>query len=195
MIVFASNNQGKIRELDSLFVGSKHQISTVNNVDIKAIEVEENGSTFAENAALKALAYSQKYSIPALADDSGLEVQALNGAPGVASNRWFEGSDNDRNNALLDLLRNQENRSAKFTTVACLHYPETRNLHFFKGVVPGIIAKSPSGNKGFGYDPIFIPSGYDQTFANLGSEIKNRLSHRARAFEQVKQFLDDYDKK
>lgn len=113
----------------------------------------------------------------------------MDNRPGVASNRWFGGSDSDRNIELLRLLQDQENRTARFVTLACLYFPDTKNCHFFEGSVDGTISDAPRGKTGFGYDPIFIPQGFDKTFAELGIEEKNKLSHRARAFAQAKIFL------
>jgi len=191
-ILFASSNQGKISELNSLFSGTDHEPVSINSDGFQSFEVPENGSTFSENALLKAQAYAEKYRLPSLADDSGLEVVALDNRPGVDSNRWFEGSDNDRNNELLRLLQDQENRNARFVTVACLYFPDTKNCHFFEGSVDGTISDAPRGQAGFGYDPIFIPQGFDKTFAELGIEEKNKLSHRAQAFAQVKTFLSNF---
>lgn len=187
--LFASSNQGKINELVSLFSDSDHQIVSINDLEYPSLDVDEVGETFSDNALLKARAYADKYQLATLADDSGLEVISLDNQPGVNSNRWFAGSDQDRNDELLRLMQNSKDRSARFVTVACIYFPETRNCHFFEGTVDGTIATAPRGEDGFGYDPIFIPDGYTQTFAELGVSEKNRLSHRAKAFAQVKKFL------
>src|SRR5690606_12761771 len=123
------------------------------------------------------------------ADDSGLTVDALHGKPGVHSNRWHPGTDEERNTALLTELKNEKNRSAMFVTVACfLRTPDATPV-YFRGEIKGQISKEPSGSAGFGYDPIFIPEGYDKSFAELGMEIKNKLSHRARAYIKFKEYL------
>lgn len=188
-IIFASANRGKIAELKAIFSDTNYKFLFVGQ-EIEEISVEESGSTFAENAEIKARAFAQKYQLPTLADDSGLEVDSLDGRPGVNSNRWHDGSDHDRNIALLELMQNQSNRAARFITVACLFFPQTENLHFFEGTVSGRISHEITGDQGFGYDPIFVPDGYEQSFASLGLEVKNQLSHRARAFIQVKKFLE-----
>lgn len=190
-ILFASNNQGKISEFEAILAGTKFELVSTNSEGFAPLDVVESGETFAENALLKAKAYSEKYNLVSLADDSGLEVKALDNKPGVNSNRWFAGSDADRNQELLKLLKNHPDRSARFVTVACLYFPKTQNCHFFEGSVDGIIGdlEKGRGSAGFGYDPIFIPNGFEQTFAELGVEKKNQLSHRARAFAQVRDFL------
>lgn len=192
-ILFASSNHGKIFELNNLFAGSVFEILSTSNSDYPPIEVAETGNTFSENAELKARAYAERYLLPTLADDSGLEVVELNNKPGVQSNRWFAGSDKDRNVELLRLLEGKINRIARFVTVACAYFPESKNCHFFEGTIDGTISTDSRGSQGFGYDPIFVPIGYNQTFAELGVEEKNKLSHRARAFEQVKKFLNNYE--
>ena len=192
-IIFASSNAGKIAELQALFADSSHEFIATNNPKLPAIEVSETGSTFSENALLKAQAYAEKYQLPTLADDSGLEVVTLNNEPGVASNRWFEGTDEQRNQALLNRLQNATSRAARFITVACLFFPETSDQHYFEGAITGTISPAPSGTSGFGYDPLFIPEGHSHSFAELGPAVKNRLSHRAQAFTLVKQFLETHD--
>ncbi len=154
----------------------------------KDLEVAETAETFAGNAALKAQAYFEQLKLPVLADDSGLEVLALNNQPGVASNRWYQGSDADRNAALLQRLINVSDRRARFVTVLCLLEQREQPI-FFRGEVEGIIAREPRGVDGFGYDPIFIPEGYSQTFAEMGIAVKNTLSHRARALIQLQEYL------
>lgn len=191
--IFASSNAGKIAELKDLFADSPHEFIASDDARINPLDVPETGSTFSENALIKAKAYAAEFNMPTLADDSGLEVAALNNNPGVNSNRWHPGSDAERNAALLKRLEGQSNRAARFVTVACLYFPDADNQHYFEGSVEGRIASAPAGSDGFGYDPLFIPEGHDQTFAELGIEVKNRLSHRAQAFTLVKQFLTSYD--
>jgi XTP/dITP diphosphohydrolase len=152
-------------------------------------DVEESGQTFEENAALKALAASGRFDGWVIADDSGLEVDALGGEPGVRSARYAgEPSDDQANNALL--LKNLEGvrgkaRSARFRCVIVLAR-RGEKIGAFSGAVEGMMIRSPKGTSGFGYDPLFVPDGHCETFAQLGAEIKNTLSHRARALEQLR---------
>ena len=188
-IVLATTNPGKIAEVTSLLKGSDFCVLSIHDAQVPSLDVEETGATFRENAELKARAFAIATGLPVLADDSGLEVAALDGAPGVKSARWISGSDEDRNTALLEKLSDTHNRSASFTTVVCYLETADGTPHFFEGTVSGTISTTPAGTKGFGYDPIFIPKKYDQTFAQLGIEVKNKLSHRAKAFKQAAQFL------
>lgn len=188
-ILFASSNSGKIAELLQLFDGLPFQLKTTRDSETPALEVEETGETFEENALLKAQAYAETYFLPTIADDSGLCVTALGNAPGVQSNRWVMGSDHDRNVALLHALSKSTNRSAFFVTQLCFFDPTTKSHHFFRGEVHGTIATAEMGEYGFGYDPLFIPEGYTESFAQLGAEVKNTLSHRARALKKLCAFL------
>ncbi len=188
-LLFASTNAGKIKEAQAIIQLSGVEIISLDELGQDYQDVAETGITFEANAKLKAVYFAQLAGMLTLADDSGLEVEALDNGPGVNSNRWFSGSDADRNQALLQKLAGQTNRQAKFVTVACLYDPATQQENYFRGEVAGTIAFKPSGEAGFGYDPIFIPSGHDQTFAELGLDIKNQLSHRARAYQLVKEFL------
>lgn len=188
-LLLATANPGKIAELKSLCGPTEIVVHAIGDPGIPYLDVEETGSTFAENAELKARAFSSATGLPVLADDSGLEVEALHGEPGVRSARWIPGTDQDRNNALLQKLANTKNRRAQFKTVVCYMETPNSNPHFFEGSVSGIISTTPAGTEGFGYDPIFVPEGFTKTFAELGSEIKNTLSHRARAFAKVLEYL------
>lgn len=199
-LFIASANPGKIREIQAILKGSDLDLYSVNDqaklatlgAEIPAdFEVEENGSTFAENALLKAQAYAELTGLATIADDSGLEVEILDGFPSVNSNRWFAGTAAERNLALLDLLKGKTNRRARFYSVLCFFEPNTGVKQFFEGEIKGQIAPEPRGSKleGFGYDPIFIPEGYDQTFAELGAEFKNGISHRRQALLKLSQFL------
>jgi XTP/dITP diphosphohydrolase len=159
------------------------------------LAVEETGTSYRENALLKAMAYGRRSSIQTLADDSGLEVAALAGQPGVQSAR-FGGpnlSDEERVNLLLSTLQHVEDRRARFACVIVISGPQYTRV--FEGTCDGQLANAPRGHNGFGYDPIFIPDGYTQTFAELPVEIKNRISHRGKALEQVRNFLSSVDKR
>ncbi|MCI2430700.1 RdgB/HAM1 family non-canonical purine NTP pyrophosphatase [Candidatus Acetothermia bacterium] len=149
-------------------------------------EVSEDGATFEENARKKARAISQETRVAVLAEDSGLEVAALGGAPGVRSARFAGEAKDERANIakLLELLTGVTNRRARFRCVAVLCFPDGRES-VGEGILEGQIALEPKGSAGFGYDPVFIPDGYDQTLAELGAAIKNRISHRRRALEEL----------
>lgn len=146
------------------------------------LDPAETGDTFEENAAIKARAYGQRAKILTVAEDAGLVVDALNGEPGVRSARWVEGTDQDRYQTLLKKLAGETNRAAHFVAVLCFYDPQSEKLEYFRGEMPGSIALEPKGDNGFGYDPVFIPEGYQETYAQLGKEIKNQISHRKRAF-------------
>lgn len=189
--VIASRNQGKVAEFSELLAGSVVLVSPSSFQQLDGFDPEETGQTFTENALLKARAFAEKTGIAAIADDSGLVVDGLDGAPGVHSKRFFPGSDADRNARVLELLSeiNSDDRAAAFVSVVAWVDPNTGEEITFSGEVNGLIAQSPAGSQGFGYDPIFIPDGYEATFAELGSSVKNKLSHRAIALEKLKQYL------
>ncbi len=193
-ILFASTNLGKITEVRSLLSECGISVSVPSDLLDPVPDVAETGSTFAENALLKATTYSALTGNIVVADDSGLMVHALGGEPGVHSNRWFEGTPAERNSALLDRLSGKSDRTAAFVTVACLYFPDGTH-HFFEGILPGTIALTPEGppESGFGYDPIFIPEGYSSTLSSLGVAIKNTISHRAIAFTALAAFLKKSD--
>lgn len=184
-IVFATNNKNKLKE-----VRSKIQDEILGLTDIGCTEdIEETGNTFEDNALIKAKYVLDKYGYACFADDSGLEVEALNGAPGVYSARYAgeHGNAEANMNKLLTVLSNEKNRKAKFVTVICLVKDGTTN--FFRGEIHGKITMEKRGSDGFGYDPIFIPDGYDKTFAELSLEEKNKISHRALAIEKMLAYL------
>lgn len=183
-VVIATSNQHKFSEIVPVFAGTPWQPVLAHTVGAVVPEVEETGETFTENALLKAQVFSRATQLPVIADDTGLEVSALNGAPGVHSNRWYPGSYEDRNSALLEKLDGITDRSAQFTTVACLLIPGQEPM-YFTGIVRGSINHTPVGTTGFGYDPVFIPEGFEKSFAELGAAVKQELSHRAQAFKQV----------
>lgn len=188
-VLIATKNRNKQREILSILEKSKHRIIFPDAVQFVE-EVEETGTTFAENALLKAETFAVKTKVLTAADDSGLVVFTLDGKPGVNSKRWIEGSDEDRCGALLEKLKNQKNRTASFVTTICLFDPETREEQYFTGTLEGKISDQEKGSKGFGYDPIFIPSGNNRTLAELTSEEKNELSHRGQAFRKLNKYLE-----
>ena len=198
-LVFASNNAHKLEEIRSILAGS-YDIRSLSDIGCKA-EIPETGSTFAENAMQKASYVKEHFGYDCFADDSGLQVEALGGEPGVYSARFamkngvkVEGNKDDANmNVLLDKMANEENRKACFRTCVALIYEGEK--HFFDGTVEGHIIHEKRGNGGFGYDPLFIPDGYDKTFAELGTEVKNGISHRARAVAKLADFLKSKEMK
>ena len=186
-LLLATTNAGKLREFTELLVGLDLELVTPADLG-SGFDVEETGTTFAENAADKALAWADHTGLPALADDSGLEVDALNGEPGVLSARWAPGSDEDRMLALLERLDDAAEpaaRSARYKAVAAFALPGESMVSTAEGNVEGRIARDPRGAGGFGYDPIFLvfDGGHagDRTMAELTPDEKNALSHRARA--------------
>ena len=191
-IVLATGNPGKINELRELLRDIPFELKTLRDFE-NIREVEETGSTFHENAVIKACGFAQQTGHLSLADDSGLEIEALGGAPGVHSAR-FAGADagyDAKNASLLGLLgeSGDTERRARFVCVMALSDSSGRLIHTAAGICTGSVAHSPRGNKGFGYDPIFVPDGFDQTFGELGVEVKQRISHRARATELIIRYL------
>ena len=181
-LLIASHNPGKTAEIDALL--APYGIETVGAGALGLPEPEETGSTFEENAKLKARAAADASGLPALADDSGLVVPALNGAPGIYSARWA-GAAKDFRIAMERVHRElgDKDRRAYFVAVLALAWPE-REIATFRGEVHGKLTWPPRGERGFGYDPIFVPDGYNQTFAEIDAA-KHRISHRARAFEKL----------
>ncbi|MCD8322500.1 MAG: RdgB/HAM1 family non-canonical purine NTP pyrophosphatase [Oscillospiraceae bacterium] len=191
--ILATNNMGKVREfkeiLEPLSIGLVPQ--AVAGVDF---EVNETGDTFEENAFLKASTVCQYTQFPAVADDSGLCVEALNGEPGVHSARFGGGkdwTDQQKYEYLLQKLEDSEDRRAKFVSCICCVFPNGDILRA-RGECPGRILTAPQGEGGFGYDPVFAPEGYDQSFAALGQELKNKISHRAKALAAFREELEKY---
>jgi XTP/dITP diphosphohydrolase len=188
-ILIATTNLGKGAEIAKLLDGCAAEFIGLN--DLKQVaEPVEDGLTFADNAQIKARYYAAKYNLPTVADDSGLMVDALDGAPGVLSSRLVPKGEGDaaRNRKLLAMMEHiiaPEKRRAKFICAACFVDSASRIEFVEEGELAGTIAFEPSGDAGFGFDPLFIPEGYDRTVASLGLEMKNRISHRKRAFEKL----------
>lgn len=183
-ILIATTNKNKVWEIKEILLSIMPEVEFLNLNDFpKVKEPEENGKTFFENALIKAKYYYSIFKIPVITDDSGLEVFALNGEPGVKSARYAgpNSTQKDLIEKLLTNLKGKTDRRAKFVCVAVFMYNKD-NYIFAEGTVNGIITNKPRGNYGFGYDPVFIPDGYDKTFAELGPEIKNKISHRRNAF-------------
>lgn len=186
--VFATNNRHKLEEVQAI-LGDKVELMSLKELGCHE-EIPETADTLEENALMKARYIYQHYHTDCFADDTGLEVEALNGAPGVHSARYASGDGHDSEanmRKLLQELEGVENRKARFRTVFALIV--NGKEHLFEGIVNGTIIKVRRGTSGFGYDPIFIPNGYDKTFAELGNDIKNRISHRAIASDKLCKFL------
>lgn len=187
-IVFATNNKHKLEEIKDI-LGKDFEIVSLAEIGCHE-DIPETGTTLEENARQKSTYIVEHYSHDCFADDTGLEVEALNGEPGVHSARYAEGTDHDSEANMRKLLANlegQSNRKACFRTVISLIIDGVE--HQFEGKVEGRIATEKHGKEGFGYDPIFIPEGYDKSFAELGEEIKNQISHRARAVKKLAEYL------
>ena len=192
-ILAATTNKHKIQEFQAMLGASvdSGRVGIISPETIKGFpEIIENGTTFEENARIKAGQAARYADMAAFADDSGLEVRALGGAPGIYSARY--GGENatyaEKMAKLLDELKNFDDRRARFVCVIALAY-RGDIVETFRGEVTGRIAFEPRGTEGFGYDPIFIPDGYDKTFGELGEEVKSKLSHRARAFALAAEFV------
>lgn len=197
VIIAASKNQHKILEMENIMSAmGLHVISRAEAGIPDSFEIEEDGDTFEENSRKKAAAIMKYSGQTAVADDSGLVTDALDGAPGVFSARFAgEPCDDEKNNdKLLHLLEDvpDEKRTARFVSVITMVFPDGRTLTA-RGECPGRILRERHGNNGFGYDPLFLPDGYDRTFAELGSEVKNRISHRARALKHLEELLRKED--
>lgn len=203
-IVFATNNEHKLSEIRSI-LGENFEVLSLKDIGCD-VDIPETGKTLDENALQKAQYVYDHYHIDCFADDTGLEVEALNGAPGVYSARYAnienpsaESHDAEANmSRLLRELGNNNNRKARFRTVIALIQKKDvcpcgctsiKQIHQFEGIVNGEIIQERRGGEGFGYDPIFQPEGYNQTFAELGMEIKNHISHRARATQKLADYL------
>ena len=208
-IVFATNNEHKLSEIRSI-LGESIEVLSLKDIGCE-VDIPETGTTLEENAIQKAQYVYDNYHIDCFADDTGLEVDALGGAPGVYSARYASmasqtsststpaSHDSEANMArLLRELGNNNNRRARFRTVIALIQKKNicpcgctsiKEIHQFEGIVEGQIIRERRGGEGFGYDPIFQPDGYDKTFAELGMDIKNHISHRARAVQKLAEFL------
>ena len=203
-IVFATNNQHKLDEIRSI-LGESIEVLSLNDIGCH-VDIPETGQTLEENALQKAQYIYDNYHMSVFADDTGLEVEALNGAPGIYSARYASmANDNSASHdseanmtRLLKELGENNNRKARFRTVIALIIKKDvcpcgctsiKEIHQFEGIVDGEIILERRGGEGFGYDPIFQPDGYDKTFAELGMDIKNHISHRARAVQKLAEFL------
>lgn len=194
VLLIGSGNLDKQQELRDLLSGSSWQVKGLQEFE-SVEEPEETEETFEGNALLKARYYGQRFDVACVADDSGIEVDALNGAPGVYSAR-YAGEDctyDDNNQKLLIALKDLDTskRGARF--VSCAAFVDTDGTqHVDLGTVDGIVAFNAAGPHGFGYDPLFIPEGYERTFGELGPDIKAQISHRSRAFRAMSTYLESY---
>ena len=187
-LVFATNNAHKLEEVAAI-LGDQVELLSLNDIGCQT-DIPETAETLGGNALLKSSYIYKNYHLDCFADDTGLEVEALNGAPGVYSARYAGGEGHDAQANMLKLLHElegKENRKAQFRTAISLILDGKEYL--FEGVIKGEIIKEKRGNSGFGYDPIFKPEGYDRTFAELGNDIKNQISHRALAVQKLCEFL------
>lgn len=187
-LYIASKNKGKVKEIQYVLKNSGIEVLSLTDAP-EIPDIHETGSTFEENAFIKAKAVYDILNAPVLADDSGLEVDCLGGAPGVYSARYAgeDATDEDNCIKLLSALKGVENRAAGFRCVLVLY--DGKNKHVFDGVCRGTINHLPKGKTGFGYDPLFVPEGFSETFAELGPETKNKISHRGKALAGLKEYL------
>ncbi|MDR2389431.1 MAG: non-canonical purine NTP diphosphatase [Tannerellaceae bacterium] len=186
-LVFATNNPHKLEEIQNILSG-KIRIRSLSEINCPE-DIPETADTLEENALMKARFVKENYGYDCFADDTGLEVEALNDAPGVYSARYAGEARSFQANKekLLKEMQGKDNRKARFRTVIALILNEKE--YVFEGLVNGFITKEERGSEGFGYDPLFVPDGYEQTFAELGNDIKNTISHRALAGKKLATFL------
>lgn len=190
-LLLATQNKHKVVELKQLLKDyPQFEVISLNDISIQD-DVEETGLTFEANARLKALHFYRLTQIPCIADDSGLEIEALNNEPGIYSARYLGENTSYiiKNQVILDRLQNSDNRDARFVSVVCLVLDEER-VYSFEGIMPGTIGYESKGSNGFGYDPIFVPKGYSQSYAEMDLEVKNHLSHRGQALRKATDFLE-----
>lgn len=188
-IIFATGNKGKLKEVKAIFQDTSHKIKALNELT-GVPEIVEDGVTFEENARIKAVTIYDLFRIPVIADDSGLSVDQLHGEPGVRSARYAgeNAADHDNNRKLLEEIKSfTEPHMARF--ICCAVYYDGESYLKAFGEIPGRIIPQPRGEHGFGYDPLFLPDGYEKTMAELGLDEKNKISHRAKAFNLLKDIM------
>ncbi|MFH1564609.1 MAG: non-canonical purine NTP pyrophosphatase [bacterium] len=193
-LLIATRNPGKMKELREIFSGVDFEILSLNDIkELDGFEVKENALSYEGNAIIKAIIYGNKNGFLTIADDSGLEIDALNGRPGIHSARYVEGTDEDRNKKILEELEGveEEKRICRYICFSAVYNPKTEILKTFKGIWEGIIANSPCGNKSFGYAPIFLCPEFDykKTNAELDPWETIKINHRGKAFEQAKEYI------
>jgi len=191
-ILFASQNKGKQNEAKHLFKDLDVDLVFPENFpELKDFDPEETGETFQDNALLKAKAYANEVGIPAIADDSGIEIDDMGGLPGVHSNRWFEGTADERNDEVLRRLATNKIRTARYITVSCYYDPNTEEYAMYEQTQEGSIADKSYQGEGFDYDRIFIPEGQNKTFSVLGNDFKNQNSQRARSYKKLHEYVKE----
>lgn len=190
-LLLATQNKNKVIELKRLLKEyPQYEVNSLSDMNIQD-DIEETGLTFEENARLKALHIYRLTGISCIADDSGLEIEALNNEPGVYSARYLgeNTSYTIKNQVILDRMKDSTNRSARFVSVVCLVLNEDE-IYSFEGIMPGSIGFEAKGDNGFGYDPIFFPKGYNLSYAEMELDVKNKLSHRGQALRKAVDFLE-----
>ena len=194
-VFLGTNNEGKIKEFKEMLANLDLQWQTPKSLNLN-FEPEEQGDNFEDIALKKAMAWGQKHHLPTLVDDSGLYIDSLNGKPGIYSHRFFTGSGDDRNQHILKLMANiaDDKRSARFICSLAFYDPQKEIKHVETGICEGKISLEIKGVHGFDYDHIFIPQGFNETFSELGMEIKNQMSHRRTALEKMIPFLTQWIK-
>lgn len=193
-MILASKNKHKLKEIDEILKSFDIQLISMDEAGLESLEIVEDGETFEENSMKKAVVVMEKTNAITIADDSGLEVDYLDGRPGVYSARFAgeNATDKDNNKKLLKMLDgvSYENRSGRFVSVISVGFPDGRRISV-RGECEGVIGLEEKGSEGFGYDPLFIVPQYNKTFAQLGSDIKNEISHRAKALEKFRVELEN----
>ena len=191
-LLIGTSNPGKVREIKLALEGLRLILRSLDEYGELSVPVE-NGESYADNAIIKATDYARQTGVCVLADDSGLEVDWLDGAPGLHSARFGSGSDADRVELLLEKLKGAMNggRQARFVSVVAIVHPIVGVINVSEGECRGRITEAPLGNNGFGYDPVFIPDGYELTFGQLTNDVKSRISHRAKSLALAKAFLTE----
>ena len=189
-IVLATNNKHKLQEVREILSPHKITVYGLNDLNLKVEDVEENADTYLGNALIKAKAVQKVTTLPIIADDSGLEIEAMDNQPGLHSARFAteHGGHDNAIKAILNYLEDKDNRNARFICDIVLLNMEDKPL-LFEGIVPGHIAKEPYGKGGFGYDPIFVAKELDKTYAEMGQEEKNKVSHRGKALKKLLTYL------
>ena len=186
-ILAATGNKGKIREFSQILAPLGFETVSPKDIGID-LDPEETGTTFAENALIKAQAFMQAANMPVIADDSGLMVDFLDGAPGIYSARYAEGSDADRCDKLIKNMENAENRTARFVSAVAMVFPDGKIVEA-EGFCEGEITRSPAGENGFGYDPVFYIASMGKTVAQMSADEKNAISHRGKALRLLEEKL------
>ncbi len=191
-ILLGTRNPGKIKEARAILETELPDLEILTYEETRFSEVDEDGSSYAENSLKKAKEISEETGFSVLSDDSGLEVRALDGAPGVHSSRFSGPDADDETNTrlLLERLEGVTDREARFVTVATLYTPSGRSFTT-RGILNGHITTSPRGDSGFGYDPVFVPNGFKRTLAQLGGKTKNEISHRREALEKMTEVIGE----